>query len=478
MRRGFPCTLTLVLAVAGPAWADSPKAVAPSAPAAPSATAAAGKPAPLMLPETQAMPDAKQPANTQAPPAATTAPAPNGTGTNGVAADANGNCAAPQAAPPKVDLRDFHVGPCYRFWFSGDYLLWWTKSQPLPVTLVTTGPGAIGVPGTVTVIGNQDFSYGAQSGARIDTGMWLNECHTLGVDFGLFWLGQGSTFTSFTSSPAGVPPIGRPFFNVVTGTQSVDLIAAPGGLAGGAAVSTQSTFWGLDANLVRNLFYCPNFQADLIAGFRYLDLEENMEITSSSTALPATGGAPGGVLLFPGAPVGSVHSLTLVDRFGTVNHFYGGQLGANFQYRMGAVVFDTLVKCALGTNHETVNVLGRTTASFVGGGSSTVSGGLLAVPGGNYPRNDTTDYFAVVPEVRVGLGYQITKSLRANVAYNFIYLNGVARPGNHIDTNVNLGLVPSSGSFGSTTGPASPGLAIRQTDYWAQGLNFGLTLTY
>lgn len=471
---------------------------APAPSAATSGKTGAGVAAPrsLQLPEARALPSTAQAPAAQ-PPAATPPAAP---ATTQPAAPAPAQAAAPAqngrngAAAPKVDLRDCHIGPEGCYWASAEYLLWWTKDGPLPTALATTsttpGPGsfgAIGQPGTSVVIGNSSFDYGTLSGARFELGGWLNERHTLGIDAALFFLKQGEASAAAASNAAGAPLLARPIFNVLTNTQSVFLVSMPtpppGALAGGIAVTSQSQFWGLESNLIRNLYYSECFRADLTFGFRNLNLEENLSIAQSTSLVPGGMGA----LIFSGAPAGAVtNQLVLVDRFGAVNHFYGGQIGGRFQWYRGCWVFDVITKVALGVNHEAVNILGQTNAAFAGGGAGTATGGLLALNNSNYGTriNDTTNYFAVAPEVKLSVGYQLGRHLRAMAGWDFLYLSGVARPGNHIDTAVNPTLVPASASFAPSTplspatGPFAPNLSIRQTDFWAQGINFGLLFTY
>jgi hypothetical protein len=54
----------------------------------------------------------------------------------------------------------------------------------------------------------------------------------------------------------------------------------------------------------------------------------------------------------------------------------------------------------------------------------------------------------------------------------------VARPGAEIDTRVNPFVVPSDQRFG--TGPAGghPLFDFHNSDFWAQGVNFGVTLRF
>jgi Putative beta barrel porin-7 (BBP7) len=80
---------------------------------------------------------------------------------------------------------------CYpgnRFYVSGEYLGWWTKGSQLPPLLTTaSGPepadpalnlpartGALGLPNTQVVYGNNNVSNDFRSGARIMAGYWFD----------------------------------------------------------------------------------------------------------------------------------------------------------------------------------------------------------------------------------------------------------------------------------------------------------------
>src|SRR5262249_47671031 len=102
------------------------------------------------------------------------------------------------------------------FWLGVDGLVWWTKSQPLSVPLVTTGPasqgpnaGNLGMPGTVSL--NQPLDYGAAGGVRVYAGGWFTPDHTIGVDASLFILGQQSAgFNVVDRSGTGAFVINEP----------------------------------------------------------------------------------------------------------------------------------------------------------------------------------------------------------------------------------------------------------------------------
>jgi hypothetical protein len=45
--------------------------------------------------------------------------------------------------------------------------------------------------------------------------------------------------------------------------------------------------------------------------------------------------------------------------------------------------------------------------------------------------------FAVVPEIGLNVGYDLTGWMTAFFGYTFLYTNNVARPGNQIDRSIN-----------------------------------------
>jgi hypothetical protein len=90
----------------------------------------------------------------------------------------------------------------------------------------------------------------------------------------------------------------------------------------------------------------------------------------------------------------------------------------------------------------------------------------------------TRDEFTVVPEVCVNVGYQISSSLRVFAGYSFLYLGDVLRPGDQVNTTVNPGLVPASPWYGTSSVPAQPSALLSRSDFWAQGINFGLAFRY
>jgi hypothetical protein len=366
--------------------------------------------------------------------------------------------------------------PCARnnrFWVGAEYLLWTVKGQPLP-PLVTTSAnpfgdfpaGALGQPNTSLLFGDARVTHQAFSGARIYGGIWLDQCQTWGLDTSFFLLARQTS--DFVAGSNGAMPLFRPFFNTnIPGLnmpgQDAEIVAFPGLLAGTVQVRSATSLWGFDTNLRRSLLRSCNGRLDLLLGYRYLDLEESLQIRESLTALvPAFSSTPGDRIM-------------VTDRFATRNQFNGGQIGLDGEWFLGRWSLGGFTKVALGNVHESVSINGNTVFAPVGGMPITQPGGLLAQ--GSNIGTFTQNHFAVVPEVGVKVGYRVTDWCRAYVGYNFLYLSDVMRPGDQIDLRLNTAQIPRFGQPPALPiGP--PSVPFRQTDFWAQGVNFGLQFTW
>ena len=364
-----------------------------------------------------------------------------------------------------------------RFWLSGEYLLWWTKGDRVP-PLVTSSPtgtpfGSAGVLGertTSVLFGGSNLDSSSNSGGRLTAGLWLGEDRAFGVEGSGFLLEkQSATFTA-ASDAAGSTILARPFTSVLTGNETTLLVAFPGAFGGGVAASSSSRLWGAEGNLVACLDSSSHRSLDLLAGFRYLDLDGDLRIQSATTVLPA------GVIGFNGEPVLAPNGVAIADHFGAHNHFCGGQVGLRGGYTWGRLGVDGSVKVALGATRESVAIDGTTSLLTPNGVAGTVNGGLLALPTNS--GRSSHDEFSVVPEVGMHVRFQITERLSAHVGYNFLYWSDVVRPGDQVSRSVNLTLLPASAVFGPLAGPAQPAALFRQTDFWAQGIDFGLAFRY
>jgi hypothetical protein len=351
-----------------------------------------------------------------------------------------------------------------RYYFSADYLLWWIKGSKTP-PLVTQGslgdpiPGALGLPGTTVLFGGNSVEDNPFSGARFSAGYWFGDQHLLGLDFGGFFLGQGSK--NFSATSTGTPILARPFVDAATGTETTELVAGPGVLAGTVNVHTDSKLWGYEANLRSNLCagqLCGvDYFVDGIAGFRAIGLDESLGVNES---LVVVGGSSAG------------QQFKINDNFSTQNRFYGGQLGFLSEFRWDRWVLDLNTKVGLGTNQEMVRIDGSTAITPLGGATQVFNGGLLALPSNS--GHFTRDEFVWVPEIGLNFGYQWTDHVKLYVGYNFLYISSVVRPGEQIDRVVNTNQLPPAVGGG----PARPAFTFNASDFWAQGVNFGVEFKY
>lgn len=354
--------------------------------------------------------------------------------------------------------------PCYsplhgRLWVRGEYLLWWTQGSHLPA-LVTTSPtgttpdvaGVLGQLGTTILFGDETVNTDADSGGRIRLGFWFEPCHCAGIEAS--YLGIGRETTSFYASSPDTPITARPYFDTLMGALSAMLVAHPDFLRGSISVDTTTELQAVEVLLRRNLFRRPCDRIDFLVGWRFARLDESLRVGQFSEWT-----APQGL-----TPAGTTKSL--FDLFDVENQFNGAELGIVYQERVGRWSLELLMKLSLGNTHSRVVIDGMTTTTDPDAGTATFTGGLLAQQTniGRYEQNQ----FAVIPELGVTLGYDLTCRLRATFGYTFLYWSRVARPANQIDTSVSQ-LPPED-----PTGARRPAFAFTTSDFWAQGMNFGL----
>ena len=389
-------------------------------------------------------------------------------------------------------------------WVKADYLQWWQSGTHVPA-LATTGPNADNAgkinadgspePGTGVLFGNDYINNKSVGGGRIQAGMWLNPCATIGFEGEFFALGDENT--NYYQWSDGKPIISRPFFDVnpAFNSPAVENVAFPRGnplsCDGAINISAMTRFHGAGAHFLFttcreegcwtddcgccSTTYHDRFRADFVAGYRYLDLEDQLGITETITTTGADTTAT------------SYLSAFLVnDQFSTQNTFNGGDLGMKFAFERNRWSLDLFPRIAIGTTHSTVNITGSTRVTDQYGNQywpllsnptnnqPAQNGGLLALKGTNIGQY-SQDTFAVVPELDANLGFQVTRHARLVIGYSGLYWSSVVRAGEQIDTRVNSSYLPAAAAAGVTpTGPARPQFAFQNTGFWAQGVNLGL----
>lgn len=339
-------------------------------------------------------------------------------------------------------------------WGSGEYLLWWFKDGRVPPLATAGGDGVLGSPGTRVLLDDLDFADDVRHGGRFELGYQFAPNPCLGIEASYFFITERLDEASF--SPGFSPVLGRPFFNITSGAEDAFLVSSPGEAVGSIIVESRTSLWGAEANLTSNLIESDWLHLLALGGFRFLRLEDHLTISDPFLTFGNTVG--------------------LVDDFRTVNRFYGGQVGLEAGVRRGTLTLDVQGKIAVGRMHQEVDINGVLHRLAPDGSTTTFLGGLYALRS-NIGRHQR-DELAFVPELNLNLGWQLTPRMRAYAGYSFLWISTVARAGEQIDPVVNTTQFPIRSGNGALVGPARPAFNFVSSDFWAQGLNFGLELRY
>ncbi len=371
-----------------------------------------------------------------------------------------GGESCPVECAPDCPTCDCLCGPPGRVWLSAEWLYWTASGDPLP-PLVTTAPpgtaraaaGPLGAPGTTVLAGGQRANDDFRNGFRVSGGVWLDPCQVIGVGANFFYLQP--SHQGFAAASPGTAILTRPFTNALTGLPDAQLVSFPNVVAGAVGVDSTSKLIGGGGEFVRNLCCDPCGRLDLLLGYRYLNLRDELTVQENLVALPGAS-----------VPAGTRFGIT--DRFRTQNQFNGPVVGLNWERRFGYWFAGVRTTVAMGVSHEVVTINGSTAIAPPGGAASTFPGGLLTQPTniGRYSSNR----FAVVPDVGVRFGVQVTERARVFVGYDFLYWSSVVRAGDQIDLRVNPNQIAPPQPL---NGPAVPAFTPRRTDYWVQGIGVG-----
>lgn len=354
-----------------------------------------------------------------------------------------------------------------KIWGSVAYLNWQVKNSSINVPLVTTSHsadlGILNQPTTHVIYGdgssNDNVNFNDIPGVGVTLGAWLDSCNNqYGIEANGFWLNRQNQKTLISTDD--FPVLAVPFFNTVTDREFSQIIANPASIFGSTWTNNSSRLWGADLNGLFSLSNNGPIQYTALAGFRFLDLDESMNMTAKRRFLTPA------VLPFN-------TELITNDYFGTQNHFYGAQVGGKAAYTCHKFVGEIVGKLALGVNAQTLDINGGTTTIFFGSGAPTTfidRGGFFAMPSnsGTFHHNQ----LAVMPELQAKVAYLVTPHIKPYLAYNFLYVTNVLRATEQVDRNVNpVELPPTCGAASASRNPQ-----FNQATFWAQGVNVGVEL--
>ena len=333
-------------------------------------------------------------------------------------------------------------------WYGqADFLIWWTKANPVPVLV---SDGVLGDVGTSVLHGGGGIDDNYRPGVRFGLGCWLDPAKHSGIEFTWFSLGDGANSGNFFAYSDGSTVLARPFHNLDLLPPAEDaLLAANIGRPGTTHVVTQSEMHSLALLLRQGLSVAGGSRLDLVGGYRFLRFRENLTIRDDT----------GGDFPFP-------NSITIVDAFGVENDFHGGEVGLSTVLDYGGWSLDLLTKIAAGNMHQHVSVAGTTAViSSPGGDAAITDVGLLTQSSNIGDRS--RDQFALIPELNVNVRYRYSERLSLTMGYSLLWLTDMARTGDQIDREISFVGIP-----------ARPAPLLNQTSMWAQGLNFGVVFAY
>ena len=360
--------------------------------------------------------------------------------------------------------------PGAKIYTEASFLLMWTNRGQQNFPIATGGPslGIVGRPGTTLFAGNDSTDYGSMPGFKVGVG-GLVGATSVGFEANVFVLGRAND--NMDVGPTATTVLARPFFDVSSRRESSKVIAAPGAFIGGLSVNNTNQIWGFETNPFFRIVQGNSVSLDVVTGFRYMSVNERLDIYDSTRLLP------GGVSAFDGIGLASPSILATHDKYSVRNQFYGANIGGRLSFTRGALFLDAVGKIAIGGVRQVVNVDGTT--SLLGGGglvsTATTPGGFYANTAATGERSENR--FAVLPEGSLQLGYQMTSWLNVFGGYQVMYLSSVARPGDQVNRAININNLPTVPTY-TTRGLTKIAAGVNESDLFIHGFTFGLTLTY
>ncbi len=351
--------------------------------------------------------------------------------------------------------------PCFTYWSSFEFLLWWRQNQPMPA-LVTTSPpdtewdiaGVRGVPTTQVLYPSDEQGGNARPGGRLSLGLWCDPCQVSGFGGQFYWLGDMTA--NYHADSDLYPILARPFFNLALSREDADLVAYPGRTVGTISVDSNSDVGGGDVFFRRMLVRDDIRRVDLLAGYQFAAIDSSLLITSNRVSVEQGGNIAYGTVI------------DMYDMFNATNRYHAGEIGLVAEFDHPTVTWSVLAKVGLGNMKQRTTIIGQTAVavppSFI---PAISSGGLLArsTNMGVYER----DQFTVSPEVQLSAAFHLNGCVDLLCGYSFIYWNHVAQASGQIDDVIN----PSP-----RLGDPRPAFLDRDSDFFVHGLNFGIQVIW
>jgi hypothetical protein len=333
------------------------------------------------------------------------------------------------------------------WYISADYMLWWLREGHVP-PLLTTGSaasgGRLGEPGTEVLYGDDHLEtrHGDRfNGVQLHLGYWLDDDQTLALEAKGFILERDSTY--FKAVSGGGELLARPFTDAATGLPDSYIVAGPGPngtLTGGFVGYSRLELFGEQADLRASLLKGENGELDLLAGGRFLQMRDRLDLTAASWLLPTQ------ATLFG-----------LTDHYRTHDEYYGGELGLEGEIHRDGWFLRMRGDASLGGNVQQIRTSGDQTfqTPLV---KIVEPYGLTVLPNntGTFQRTVLDSVF----ETGLDLGYRFNNHIECHVGYSFLYWTNPIRSGDQVELT------------------APPGIPFKEAAFWGQGLNTGVQIRW
>ncbi len=320
---------------------------------------------------------------------------------------------------------DEACGPDGRWWIIPSLNLSWASTQPAPGGIRLRVPNS-SVPGGV--ITGPRLPVGGLDAGRFEAalglvvGRWFGETNTHGIEASAFFRDANTTFE-------GLAPGMLVFFPGGVDRSAPQVVVLPNGVASqvvGSFPATLGTYFATaDVNYRHKLVCTANSRLDVLAGYRYAFLEDELYLGE----LPADGRG---------------HDAFRLNRVAVSNSFHAGQIGLAGEVRANGWYVSGSAKMAFGVVTPEVTATGLFLDAQGHSGNGFRRLNALTAAG--------QSEFAVMPSLGVQVGRQLGNYTRLFAGYSFNYLS-------------------RAGRLGDVLNPANAGLPL--TDFWTQSISFG-----
>ncbi|MGB7345434.1 MAG: BBP7 family outer membrane beta-barrel protein [Pirellulaceae bacterium] len=333
-------------------------------------------------------------------------------------------------------------------WFRHELLLWFMQDRQSPALIASAAPGVLPTqPGATTLFGG-DLNGGLSAGYRGDAGIYLSD--NVGVG-GRFWILSQNEDSATAGGDGSSRSIGRPFYNTLFNVEDSLLVAFQNNFTGTVTGTSKLDMMAAEAYGRVNLGSTKSCQLDLIGGYSYFSVDDELRVTSTSTQ-----------------NTGRIRSYS--DSFDTENIMHGGQLGFEAVVTNGRWFARSLTKVHMGDMQQKVRIAGSSSDTTPPFASSTANSGLLALGNqGTYEQ----DEFTFIPEMNFKLGYRFRQHVEMSVGYSFLMFDSLALAGDQVDRNIDPSALNTNGPFGNR-----PAFTMKDTSLWVQGIDLGLAITF